>query len=241
MGQAGGAELRSCGGEPGAAPAPPTLGAMGTVGRFHSRAVFGRRVRVLADHLAGLLPAGAAVLDVGCGDGSIARRMMDLRPDVRVTGLDVLVRPETHVPVEHFDGAEIPHENGAFDAVTMVDVLHHTADPTVLLREAGRVAGTAVVVKDHLAEGLLARPTLRVMDWVGNAHHGVVLEYNYWTSDQWHQAFRTAGLEADVWRTDLRLYPPPASWAFDRGLHVVFRVAPAADVTPPGSGAAAPD
>jgi hypothetical protein len=123
----------------------------------------------------------------------------------------------------------------------MVDVLHHTADPTVLLREAGRVAGTAVVVKDHLAEGLLARPTLRVMDWVGNAHHGVVLEYNYWTSDQWHQAFRTAGLEADVWRTDLRLYPPPASWAFDRGLHVVFRVAPAADVTPPGSGAAAPD
>jgi SAM-dependent methyltransferase len=208
------------------APADPTLARVGTVGRFHSRAVFGRRVRVLADHLAGLLPEGARVLDVGCGDGSIARRILDLRPDVDVRGLDVLVRPETHVPVEHFDGVAIPHGAGAFDVVTMVDVLHHTADPTVLLREAARVAGRAVVVKDHLAEGLLARPTLRAMDWVGNAHHGVVLEYNYWTTERWQAAFADAGLRIDTWRTDLGLYPPPASWAFDRRLHVVCRLAP---------------
>lgn len=199
----------------------PTLGGMDAVGRLHSSAVFGRRIRRLAERVAPLLPESARVLDVGCGDGSLAARVMELRPGVEVSGIDVLVRPRTRVPVEHFDGAVIPKADDSFDAVMMVDVLHHTRDPVPLLREAARVAPGAVVLKDHLADGVLARPTLRLMDWVGNAHHGVALEYNYLTTAQWQTALDAAGLDASVWRTDLDLYPAPASWVFDRGLHVL--------------------
>ena len=39
----------------------------------HDVAVFKRRVRVLAEHIADQLDGGTSVLDVGCGDGSIAR------------------------------------------------------------------------------------------------------------------------------------------------------------------------
>ena len=46
------------------------------VTRVHARAVFGRRVQVLARSLAALLPQGARVLDVGCGDGSVAALVM---------------------------------------------------------------------------------------------------------------------------------------------------------------------
>lgn len=203
---------------------------MSVIGRAHSGLVFGRRVQVLAREIADLLPAGR-VLDVGCGDGSIARAVMDRRPDVEVHGIDVLVRPETHIPVVGFDGTTIPHGDGSFDAVMFVDVLHHTDDATVLLREAARVA-PAVVVKDHLADGVLARPTLRLMDWVGNAHHGVVLPYNYWSRARWEQAFAELGLSTEAWRTGLGLYPPPATWLFDRGLHVVCRLAAAPAATP---------
>jgi SAM-dependent methyltransferase len=208
---------------------------MSVIGRAHAGMVFGRRVQVLARAMAELLPDGPQrVLDVGCGDGSIARAVMDLRPDIEIEGIDVLVRPETHIPVTEFDGSRIPHGDRSFDAVMFVDVLHHTHDATVLLREATRVA-PAVVVKDHLADGALAGPTLRLMDWVGNAHHGVVLPYNYWRRDRWDRAFAEVGLRPEVWRTDVGLYPPPATWLFDRGLHVVTRlVAGPAATTAPG-------
>ncbi len=68
---------------------------MSVVGLVHDRLVFGRRVRLLAEHLAREIPADARVLDVGCGDGTLAVRLMDLRPDVTVEGADVMVRPET--------------------------------------------------------------------------------------------------------------------------------------------------
>ena len=183
-------------------------------------------MEVLTEQIAGLLPADARVLDVGCGDGTIAAEIMARRPDVTITGIDVLVRPETKIEVTEFDGLTIPFGDAAFDAVTFVDVLHHTDDATVLLREAARVAATAVVIKDHLADGFLANPTLRAMDWVGNASHGVALPYNYWTSAQGDAAFADVGLEVQRSVTDLGLYAPPLSWACDRQLHVVWRLAP---------------
>ena len=199
---------------------------MSLVRTLHGRVVWDRRVEVLTEQIAGLLPADARVLDVGCGDGSIAAEIMARRPDVTITGIDVLVRPETKIEVTEFDGRTIPFGDATFDAVTFVDVLHHTDDATVLLREAARVAATAVVIKDHLADGFLANPTLRAMDWVGNASHGVALPYNYWTSAQWDAAFADVGLEVQRSVTDLGLYAPPLSWACDRQLHVVWRLAP---------------
>jgi len=199
---------------------------MSLVRTLHGRVVWDRRVEVLTEQIAGLLPADARVLDVGCGDGTIAAEIMARRPDVTITGIDVLVRPETKIEVTEFDGRTIPFGDATFDAVTFVDVLHHTDDATVLLREAARVAATAVVIKDHLADGFLANPTLRAMDWVGNASHGVALPYNYWTSAQWDAAFADVGLEVQRSVTDLGLYAPPLSWACDRQLHVVWRLAP---------------
>ena len=145
--------------------------------RLHEGAVYPRRVRVLGERIADLLPREAGVLDVGCGDGSVARALLARRPDVRVEGIDVLVRPDAAIPVMHFDGRTIPHEDGSFDAAVVVDVLHHADDPDALLRETVRVARRCVVVKDHLTDGFLAEPTLRFMDSVGNRRHGVALPY----------------------------------------------------------------
>ena len=50
---------------------------------FHSSQVLSRRVRVLAGHLAAMAPADAEILDVGCGDGQIARILLDRRSDER--------------------------------------------------------------------------------------------------------------------------------------------------------------
>ncbi|HSW31544.1 MAG TPA: class I SAM-dependent methyltransferase [Longimicrobiales bacterium] len=192
---------------------------MSVLGSLHERAVYGRRVRVLSERLAALCPQGASVLDVGCGDGLITRLVGEHRPDLRLQGMDVMERPHPHVPVTLFDGRVIPFPDDAFDTVMMVDVLHHTGDPAVLLAEAARVARRTVLLKDHTRDGWLAGPTLRLMDWVGNAPHGVVLPYNYWTEAQWRGAFRSLDLDVLAWEADLPLYPAPASWLFGRSLH----------------------
>lgn len=192
---------------------------MTAVGRLHARHVADRRVARLADRLAPLLPAAARVLDVGCGDGAVARRIMDLRPDVQVSGVDVLMRPATAIPIEPFDGRHLPAGDRSVDTVMFVDVLHHTEDPRVLLREAQRVARRSIVIKDHTRNGWLARQTLQVMDWVGNAHHGVALPYTYWSGREWDAAFTELGLRIDRWTGRLGLYPLPASLFFDRSLH----------------------
>lgn len=191
---------------------------------LHRHSVFGRRVRVLAQRLAPLLPRDATVLDVGCGDGSIDRLIAEHRPDVRIEGIDVRARPDAAIPVREFDGATIPYGDDAVDVVMFVDVLHHTDDPSRLLREAVRVARRAIVIKDHTREGVLAVATLRLMDWVGNAPHGVALPYNYWREAEWLEVFRRLEVTPSIWIRRIGLYPPPASWWFDRSLHFVARL-----------------
>ncbi len=192
------------------------------VGVLHDQFVFGRRTRVLADSLATLIPRAARVLDVGCGDGTIDRLILTLRPDISIEGIDPLVRPDVCIPVRSFDGSKIPYPDRSFDVVMYVDVLHHTTDPRILLKEAARV-GKAVLIKDHCRDGLLADATLRLMDWVGNAHHGVALPYNYWPEAKWVAAFNELGLRVCERKVRLKLYPPPLSWFFDRRLHFVAR------------------
>ncbi|HYJ83046.1 MAG TPA: methyltransferase domain-containing protein [Allosphingosinicella sp.] len=193
--------------------------------KVHGRAVFDRRIEVLTRTLADFIPANARVLDIGCGSGTLARRIMALRPDVRIEGIDVLVRPGTEIPVTEFDGDNIPWADGHFDIALFVDVLHHTEAPARLLAEAKRVSKGGIVIKDHFREGVLADATLRFMDWVGNAQHGVVLPYNYLSDPEWRSIWSKLGLKVERLTDKVGLYPAPFSWLFDRRLHFVARLA----------------
>ena len=90
-----------------------------------------------------------------------------------------------------------------------------------LLHEAIRVARQAILIKDHLVEGMFAYSTLRFMDWVGNARHGVHLPYTYWTLAKWHRVFDKLGLSVKSWESNLKLYPFPADLILGRRLHFI--------------------
>src|SRR3546814_18338967 len=78
----------------------------------------------------------------------------------------------------------------------------------LVLGEIARVA-RMVVIKDHLRDGLAAGPTLRFMDWVGNAAHGVRLPYNYLSHREWQARWAKLDLGASAFVTRLSLYPRP--------------------------------
>jgi SAM-dependent methyltransferase len=206
-------ELRFLGGLP-----------LDAIGTLHDRLIINRRVDILSSWFARLAPSSSQILDVGCGDGLLAATLCAKRPDLNIRGVDALARENTHIPVAVFDGCHIPFDDDSFDAVLFSDVLHHTSDPALLLREAKRVARQWLLIKDHYRKGLGAVQRLRLMDWVGNARFGVALPYNYWSENQWQQAWQQIGLQPEEFVTRLRLYPGPADWIFGAQLHFVVRL-----------------
>jgi len=185
---------------------------------IHHHFVMNRRVERLAALIAPFLTDRGHVLDLGAGDGSIARAVMTLRPDIAVTALEVKARSEVVLPELIYDGWTIPFEDGAFDCVMLVDVVHHAPDPARLLAEAKRVTRERVILKDHLGSSLGARLTLSFMDWVSNAKYGISMPYTYWSRQEWGEMLAEASLEVESWCGELQLYPFPASALFDGSL-----------------------
>ena len=191
------------------------------IGWLHDSLVFTRRRDVIAERMACLIPPCAMVLDVGCGSGEVAAAIQKRRPDLTVAGTDVVVRPKTAIPVTHFDGQNLPFADRSVDLCMFVDVLHHAEDPRQLLEEASRVSRGGLLIKDHVLDGVLARATLSVMDWVGNARFGVALPYNYLTEPEWTRLRESLQLSETARIEKLGLYGPIAGLVFDRNLHFI--------------------
>ena len=189
------------------------------LGAVHGRFVHQRRVAVIAEVLAQWLPETGVVVDVGSGDGAVARYILERRPRLEVYGYDVMVRPGAAIPVRAFDGHHLPLDDASVDAVLLVDVLHHCDSPRDMLEEALRVSRRLVLIKDHRLGHPAARTLLTAMDWVGNRPHGVVLPFNYWGEERWRDTWDQLGLRTIGYLSDLRLYPFPFSLVFSSGLH----------------------
>jgi SAM-dependent methyltransferase len=106
-------------------------GSLNPLGRV-KLAVNMRRFRKVA----GELPKGAKVLDVGCGDGDLLRAIAEARPDVEATGLDWHFPAATREALEGrrlrlieapLESAELPR--GHFDLILMNQLVEHLWQP----------------------------------------------------------------------------------------------------------------
>ena len=198
----------------------------GLAARVHRTFVSSDRAVKLAQFLSPLIENGTSVLDVGCGYGLVSRRLCDLRPDINLAGIDIVIRDDCLISASPYNGSDFPFPDNAFDYVQFVDVLHHTDDPMILLQEAVRVARKGIILKDHQVTGFLAWQTLWFLDWAGNTPYDIGLLYNFWTQEQWSSAFQTLRLEKASHNSSFGLYPFPFSLLFDRSLHFIDKLVP---------------
>jgi SAM-dependent methyltransferase len=147
-----------------------------------SRIPYGERVSSsLANHVGQL----ESILDLGCGDGENLLKLAERTGAKRYVGIDVEVRPHAKVEVVAYDGLHVPFPDNSFEAVSLIDVLHHCTDPQQVLNEAVRVASKVVLIKDHFAFGPITHKMLYWIDRVGNAKDNIFCPGTYFEPAQW--------------------------------------------------------
>jgi ubiquinone/menaquinone biosynthesis C-methylase UbiE len=121
-------------------------------------------------YISGLLnQLGAeSVLDVGCGTGRGVQFLRAHNPGLRVIGVEpvqeLLEQGVTNhrIPREAIlqgSGERLPFDSQRFDAVCELGVLHHIADPGVVVSEMTRVARRAVFLSDGNMFGIGSVPS----------------------------------------------------------------------------------
>jgi ubiquinone/menaquinone biosynthesis C-methylase UbiE len=76
------------------------------------------------------------------------------------SGVDVKDFRQADIPFRQFDGTSIPFPDSAFDHVVVSEVLHHSHEPMMLIRECHRVARRSVIVFEDMPEGRLGKAVL---------------------------------------------------------------------------------
>jgi SAM-dependent methyltransferase len=133
------------------------------------------------------------LLDIGCGDMSIAENLMANKENLQATCLDTYPLPENlkddprWEKYVSFDGRTLPFEADSFEVAVLCDVLHHDFDYAArLVAEAARVA-QYVLIKDHFEYGIISRQKLRLMDFVGNWGYGVSIPDRYFSKTSYKE------------------------------------------------------
>jgi len=107
--------------------------------------------------IARLVPQGARVLDLGCGDGDMLAYLQGTRGctgyGIEIADANVLacVRRGVNVIQLNLDEGLAMFDDASFDIVLQIDTLQHLRNAEVMLRETARVGRTGVVAFPNFA------------------------------------------------------------------------------------------
>jgi ubiquinone/menaquinone biosynthesis C-methylase UbiE len=163
--------------------------------------------RRLAEYVASLCEDGSRILDVGCDDGSVAKMIMELNPTLNIIGIDIQSFRPPKIQRKVYDGRNIPYPDNSFDAVIVLDVLHHTQDILLLLKEIRRVSRKYVIIKDHMTYGTFSNYMVSFADYISNAPYGIKCAFNFPSFQRWKSYFNQLGLEIVDMPKNLRFGP----------------------------------
>jgi SAM-dependent methyltransferase len=181
----------------------------GIVHRVRERLEARRMLRV-----AGPLPDGALILDVGCGDGfhlDLIKRYG--RPGWRVVGVDLDARAVQRarargleVQLGTVDQTALPEHS--VDLALCIQTIEHVGDPPALLRSVGRLlkpGGRLMIVTDNT--GSLDFRLFRNRHWGG---YHFPRHWNLFDRRSMHKLAAAAGFEVE----SLQTIVSPVNWIY---------------------------
>ena len=101
--------------------------------------------------IAGMVPAGARVLDLGCGDGELLDHLQRTRGcsgygiEIAVANVLACVRRGVNVIQLNLEDGLALFEDASFDVVLQLDTMQHLRNTETMLRETARVGRVGIV------------------------------------------------------------------------------------------------
>ncbi|MCH8474976.1 MAG: class I SAM-dependent methyltransferase [Opitutales bacterium] len=105
---------------------------------------------------------GDSVLDVGAAEGWLGEAVA--AEGLAVQLVDVVDLNQTQLPLQIYDGRDLPFPSESFDTVMILLTLHHCADPDAVLAEAIRVARRRILITESVYQNEWGKRLLTFMD-----------------------------------------------------------------------------
>jgi len=180
----------------------------------HNKVAHYTRVDAILKEVANWISNGDKVLDVGCGDGLLSKKLTKLK-NINIEGVETVKQPDSLIPIKLFDGKILPYPDKSFDKILLIDVLHHSRNPELLLKECSRVAHY-VIIKDHCWRNFINLGFLYLSDYISNKPKGVDLPMNFIHRKNWEKLLKDCDLNLRVydWNWKQKEYFDPVKHVF---------------------------
>jgi SAM-dependent methyltransferase len=175
------------------------------------RAAIEQRSEIVAGEIQPFL-TGTSLLDIGCGNGLIARACADRFKNVLLLDVVSYVDKDNRLPFLKYSEGRALELPRPYDTVLLLTVLHHSLDPIFLLRQAWQFTRRRLIVIESVFGNTDAGPANKYalaghsideqlgyavyVDWLYNRvlHDDIPVPYNFTTPDRWLDTFQKEGM-----------------------------------------------
>jgi len=168
--------------------------------------IYWKRTCLIGDAILPYIDSGTSVLDFGCSTMDVSRYVSS-KKKINLTGLDVTYYDIKDVNFIKYNGGKLPFNDGEFDVVLALFVLHHTDDPAFYLDELIRVSKSKILICEDTYVNKIEKTINMVADWILNYPYGRCdVAVNFKSLDEWKQLFYQRKVELKILK---RFYPHP--------------------------------
>lgn len=159
-----------------------------------------------AKYLANLIPDNTKVLDFGCGNMFTSQEILNIKPTLHITGIDVIKDQnlddnfftDKRLSFELLTTKELPFADNSFDVSFALAVLHHTDNPEYYLSELKRVTKPTghIILIEEMYINFFDKIYISGQDWILNKmKNDVPVPLNFRSHKHYLAEFKRQNLE----------------------------------------------
>ena len=152
------------------------------------------RALKIALQLKDFIKKGERILDIGLGNGYVAKKIKE-HYKVYMEGVDVIDYNETNIKNTIYDGLNLPFKDKSFDAVIILQTLHHCTYQIRVLKEAKRVSRKRIIIMEDIYNNLFEKMTTFLHDYISNKRKGIDCPYYFHNKAEWQAIFKKLRLK----------------------------------------------